>query len=253
MLVVGTEIDSPLENFLISVEVEKFPRASSSSAGRPPKDRRRSSSSRREVFDGPLSGQSVHEQTSGVLRHTESVRDDKVQEQDWRHALVQKSRTPPARPSDDITAQSHSVPGGQSVSDIQVRTLRTAADARSNDPVRVSSVFRKKNQSERRQLKVPVAAYHEAAGVRSLVLCYVSSRAHRKWPALPPPRYGTTSCTVTESLTRGLCAPDVLTVSPSLMEGSSRSRRPPSSRPAQAYGCTPRRRSLVCLVSRARQ
>ena len=25
-------------------------------------------------FDGPLSGQSVYEQTSGVLRHTESVR-----------------------------------------------------------------------------------------------------------------------------------------------------------------------------------
>ena len=56
-------------------------------------------------FDGPLSGQSVYEQTSGVLRHTESVRGDKVQEQDW-------------------------------VSDIQVRTLRTFADARSNDPAR---------------------------------------------------------------------------------------------------------------------
>ena len=34
-LVVGTEIDSPLENALISVEVEKFPHASSSSAERP--------------------------------------------------------------------------------------------------------------------------------------------------------------------------------------------------------------------------
>ena len=34
-LVVCTEIDSPLVIFLISVEVEKFPRASSSSAGRP--------------------------------------------------------------------------------------------------------------------------------------------------------------------------------------------------------------------------
>ena len=33
-LVVCTEIDSPLENFLTSVEVDKFPRASSSSAGR---------------------------------------------------------------------------------------------------------------------------------------------------------------------------------------------------------------------------
>ena len=28
-------------------------------------------------------GQSVYEQSSGVLRHTESVRGDKVQEQDW--------------------------------------------------------------------------------------------------------------------------------------------------------------------------
>ena len=34
-LVVSTEIDSPLDNFRISVEVEKFPRASSSSARRP--------------------------------------------------------------------------------------------------------------------------------------------------------------------------------------------------------------------------
>ena len=56
-------------------------------------------------FDGPLSGQSVYEQTSGVLRHTESVRGFKVQEQDW-------------------------------VSDIQVPTLRTLADASSNDPAR---------------------------------------------------------------------------------------------------------------------
>ena len=42
--------------------------------GTTPAGRRRSSSSRREVFDRPLSGQSVYEQTSGVLRHTESVR-----------------------------------------------------------------------------------------------------------------------------------------------------------------------------------
>ena len=77
-----------------SVEVEKFPRASSSSAGRPRQvvaDRARAGE---KFFDGPLSGQSVYEQTSGVLRHTESVRDDKVQEQDWRQALEQKSRAP---------------------------------------------------------------------------------------------------------------------------------------------------------------
>ena len=50
--------------------------------GTTPAGRRKSSSSRREVFDGPLSGQSVYEQSSGVLLHTESVRGDKVQEQD---------------------------------------------------------------------------------------------------------------------------------------------------------------------------
>ena len=50
--------------------------------GTTPAGRHKSSSSRREVFDGPLSGQSVYEQTSGVLRHTESVRGDKVLEQD---------------------------------------------------------------------------------------------------------------------------------------------------------------------------
>ena len=81
-------------------------------------------------FDGPPSGQSVYEQTSGVLRHTESVRGDKVQEQDLRQALEQKSPAPPARPSDDT------VPGCQSDSDFQVRTLRPVADARSNDSVR---------------------------------------------------------------------------------------------------------------------
>ena len=104
---------------------------------------------------------------------------------------------PPARPRDDITAQSHSVPGGQSCPVIfQVRTLRTVADARSY----VSSVF-----SERISLSDgssrSVAAYHEGRSV-SEALFYVSSRAHRKWPARP--RNGTTSCTVTSSLTRGL-------------------------------------------------
>ena len=57
----------------------------------------------------------VYEQTSGVLRHTESVRGDRFQEQDLKQALEQKSRAPPARPRGDITARSHSVPGGQSV------------------------------------------------------------------------------------------------------------------------------------------
>ena len=62
-------------------------------------------------FDGALSCQSVCEQTGGVLRHTESVRDDKVQEEDWKQSLEKKFSAPPARP----TARSHSWPGGQSV------------------------------------------------------------------------------------------------------------------------------------------
>ena len=75
-------------------------------------------------------------------------------EQDWRQALEQKSRAPPARPRGDITSQFHSVPGGKSVSDIQVRTLRTVADARSNDPVRSQASSGKTNQSDRPQLKL---------------------------------------------------------------------------------------------------
>ena len=48
-------------------------------------------------------------QTCAVLRHTENVCETtKVQEQDWRRALEQKSRAPPARPSDGTTAQCHS-------------------------------------------------------------------------------------------------------------------------------------------------
>ena len=41
-------------------------------------------------FDGTLSRQSVYEQTSGVLRHTESVQDDKVQKQDRKQSLEKK-------------------------------------------------------------------------------------------------------------------------------------------------------------------
>ena len=118
----GQIVDFPVRffgNFLFSVEVEKFPRASSSSAGR----------LRQVAADRARAGEKF-------CRHTESVRDGKVQKQDWRQAQEQKSRAPPARPSDGITAQSHSVSGGQTVSDIQVRTVRTVADARNNDPVR---------------------------------------------------------------------------------------------------------------------
>ena len=149
-------------------------------------------------FDGPLSGQCVCEQTSGVLRHTESVRGDKVQEQDLRQALEQKSRAPPARPRCDITARSHA--RRPKCQDDQVQTLRTVADARSNDPVR-SVVFRKQiSLSDGSSRSV---AHHEAVGVRSFVL----AMSHLELIASRPPsrpRNGTTSCTVTANLKRGL-------------------------------------------------
>ena len=48
-------------------------------------------------FDGSLSRQPVCEQTSGVLRHTERVQDDKVQKQDWKQSLEKSSAyRPPA-------------------------------------------------------------------------------------------------------------------------------------------------------------
>ena len=57
-------------------------------------------------FVGPLSGQSVYEQTSGVLRHTGTG---------LEACAGAKVARPPARPHGDITSQFHSVPGGQSV------------------------------------------------------------------------------------------------------------------------------------------
>ena len=49
-------------------------------------------------FVRPLSGQSVYEQTSGVLRHTESVRGHKVQEQDCASFSYRAHRKFPALP-----------------------------------------------------------------------------------------------------------------------------------------------------------
>ena len=48
-----------------------------------------------------------------------------------------------------------------------------------------------------------VAAYHEAAGVRNLVLAMCHFELIASGPPSRP-RNGTTSCTVTASLTRGL-------------------------------------------------
>ena len=171
----------------------------SSSAGRPRQvaaDRARAGEVLLAHFPASLSLSRL----AGGLRHTESVRDCKVQEQDWRQALEQKSRAPPARPRGDITAQSHSVPGAHK--DDQVRTLRTVADTRSNDPVR-SQASSEKRISLSDGSSRSVAAYHEAAGVRSLVL----AMSHLELIASGTPsrpRNGTTSSTVTASLTRGL-------------------------------------------------
>ena len=143
-LVVGTEIDSPLEkNSLSPSRLKNFlvRRARVlDDPGRSPQIELEPERS----FGGPLSGQSVCEQTSGVLRHTESVRDDKVQEQDWRQALEQKSHAPPGPPK----RRHHcTVSLGAMVSDIQVRTLRTVADTRSNDPVRSQASSENKSVS----------------------------------------------------------------------------------------------------------
>ena len=105
-LVVGTEIDSPLENFLFSAVRRARVR---DDPGRSPQIELEPE---REVFDGHFPASPSMSRPNRVLRHTESVRGDKVQEQDWRQGAGAKV-APPARPRDDITAQSHSVPGGQ--------------------------------------------------------------------------------------------------------------------------------------------
>ena len=135
-------------------------------------------------FSGPLSGQSVYEQTSGVLRHTESVRDDKVQNRTGGRrrkksraqattSLLSLSRCQAAR----VSVMTKSRLSGQS----QTHEA-TLSDGSSSS----------------------VAAYFEAAGVRSLAL----AMSHLELIASGPPsrpRYGTTSCTVTPQVSREVC------------------------------------------------
>ena len=189
-----------------TVEVETLHRASSSSAGR----LRQVAADRAgagEKFRCPLSGQSVYEQTSAVFRHTVSVRDDKVQEQHWRQALEQKSHAPPARPRGDITAQSHCVPDGQSV-----RMTKSRRSGQSQTPSEVSSVFRETNQSERRQLNVSGGIPRGRRRPKPCS-CHVSSRAHRKRPALPPTQRHHVLHSHRKSHERSACAPAVRAVS----------------------------------------
>ena len=97
----GHRNDSPLGHFLVSVEVEKFPRASSSSARR----LRQVAADRARAGEKFLMGHFPASPSMSRLAGSSGTL-----EQDWRQALEQKSRAPPARPRGDITAQSHSVP-----------------------------------------------------------------------------------------------------------------------------------------------
>ena len=165
--------------------------------------------------------------------------------------LEQKSRAPPARPSDDITAQSHSVPGGQRVSDVQVRTLRTVADARSNDPVRSQassgneSVSATAAQGQWRRTTRP----HISEAWFLLCLISNSSQVARPPAHATAPRHAQSPQVSREVCVCSGCSGSLS----SLMESASRSRRPPSSRATQGCGSTLRRRSLDGLVGRARQ
>ena len=90
LLVFGTETTALSD---ISVEVEKFPRTSSSSARR----------LRQVAANRARAGEKF------LICHFPSGSSGTL-EQAWRQALEQKSRVPPARPRGDITSQFHSVP-----------------------------------------------------------------------------------------------------------------------------------------------
>ena len=79
-----------------SVEVEKFPRAWTSSVGRP----------RQVAADRARAGENFSMAHFPVsLSMSRLAGSSGTLEQDWRQALEQKSRAPPARPRGDITSQ----------------------------------------------------------------------------------------------------------------------------------------------------
>ena len=86
-------------------------------------------------FDNPLSGQSVYEQTGGVLRHTGSVRGDSPGTglEAGAGAKVARTTRPSTRRHHCTVSLCARRPKSQGN---QVQALRTVADARSNDPVR---------------------------------------------------------------------------------------------------------------------
>ena len=155
------------------------------------------------IFDGLLSGQSLHEQTSGVLRHTESVQG----RQKSRNRTEQQSLAPPARPRGDITARSHSVPGGQSV-----KMTKSRRSGQSQTPEAMTQLGLS-HQSDRRQLKVS-GGVPRGRRCPKPCSCYVSFRAHRKWPAFPPTLRHHVLHSHRKSHERSSCAPDVRAFSP---------------------------------------
>ena len=70
-----------------------------------------------------------------------------------------------------------------------------------------------KHQSERRQLKVS-GGVPRGRRCPKPCCCYVSSRAHRKWPALPPTQRHHVLHSHHKSHERSACAPNVRAVSP---------------------------------------
>ena len=147
-LVVCTEIVSPLVTFLISVEVEKFPRASSSSAGRP----------------GQVAADRARAGEKFLMAHF------------------------PASLSMNRLAGSS---GTQKVCEATKSRYRTGSviskSGRSGLSQMPAAMTQRglKHQSERRQLKVS-GGVPRGRRCPKPCCCYVSSRAHRKLPALPP-------------------------------------------------------------------
>ena len=132
---VCTEIDSPLVIFFISVEVEKFPRTSSSSAGRPRQvaaDRARAGERFLMAYFPASPSMSRLAGSSGTHKVCETTKSrNRTGGRRWSKI---RARHPPAHAATHCTfslgarrPQCH---------DDQVQTLRTVADARSNDPVR---------------------------------------------------------------------------------------------------------------------
>ena len=152
-------------------------------------------------------------------------------------------------PPTEATASLHSLTRCQAarVSVISIRTLRTVADARSNDQVRSQASSENESVSEVSG-GVPRGRRWQKP---CLLLCLISNSSQ---VARPPAHATAPRPAQSLQVSQEVCVCSGSSGSlASLMEGFSRSRRPPSSCSTQACGNTPHRRSLVGLVGRARQ